>query len=123
MRLRQKLLFRRGAFDQEPDRTIDKIHHPHPNEDLRLTQMVLGVSQISLGIIAFWMRSLRDRSAMSGAMTIVAVIFLLFGLEAILVDFVVEGMTRNMILFIQGIVFILLAIIFFLSRKPKTKEE
>ena len=48
-----------------------------------------------------------------------SVIFLLFGLEAVLVNLVVEGLARNMILFIQGILFIILAILFFLNRKPK----
>ncbi|NOR12387.1 MAG: hypothetical protein GQ545_03955 [Candidatus Aminicenantes bacterium] len=89
------------------------------NSTLISTQMLLGVSLISLGIITLWMRSLKDKSAMSGAMTVVAVVFLLFGLEAVLVDFLVEGLARNMILFIEGIVFIILAILFFLNRKPK----
>jgi hypothetical protein len=85
--------------------------------------MLLGISQISLGIVALWMRSLKDKNAMSGAMTVVSVVFLLFGLEAVLVNLVVEGLARNMILFIQGIVFIILAVVFFLCRKPKTIEE
>jgi hypothetical protein len=94
-----------------------------PAESINLalvsTQMVLGVSQISLGIIALWMRSLKDKNAMSGAMTVVAVVFLFFGLEAVLVDYVVEGLASNTILFIQGVVFIVLAILFFINRKPK----
>ena len=89
------------------------------NSALISTQMLLGVSLISLGIITLWMRSLKDKNAMSGAMTVVAVLFLLFGLEAVLVDFLVEGLARNMILFIEGIVFIILAVLFFLNRKPK----
>jgi len=92
------------------------------NSSLIATQMLLGVSQISLGIIALWMRTLKDRDAMSGAMTIVALVFLLFGLEAVLVDLVVEGLKTNTIIFVQGIVFIVLAILFFINRKPKTKE-
>jgi hypothetical protein len=93
------------------------------NVALIATQMLLGISQISLGIVAFWMRSLKDKNAMSGAMTVVSVVFLLFGLEAVLVNLVVEGLARNMILFIQGIVLIILAVVFFLCRKPKTSEE
>ncbi len=85
--------------------------------------MVLAISQISLGIIALWMRSLKDKDAMSGAMTVVAVVFLLFGLEAVLVDFVVEDLARNMLLSIQGIVFIILAVLFYLNRKPKINVE
>jgi hypothetical protein len=98
-----------------------------PSEDINpshiSTFMVLAISQISLGIIALWMRSLKDKGAMSGAMTVVAVVFLLFGLEAVLVDFVVEDLARNMLLSIQGIVFIILAVLFYLNRKPKINVE
>ena len=94
-----------------------------PKEDititLKSTQMILGISQISLGIIAIWMRTLKDKAAMSGAMTVVAVVFLLFGLEAVLANFLVEGLTINMILFVEGIVFIVLGILFYAVRKPK----
>ena len=89
------------------------------NLNLTSTQMILGISQLSLGIIALWMRSLKDKAVMSGAMTIVSVVFLLFGLEAIFVNFLVEGHTINMILFVQGIVFIVLGILFYAVRKPK----
>lgn len=93
------------------------------NPSLISTVMILAISQISLGIIALWFRSLKDKTAMSGAMKIIAAVFLFFGLEAVLVNFVVEGLARNMILFIQGIVFIILAIIFFLNRKPKIEMD
>lgn len=94
-----------------------------PTENINLsltsTHMTLGISQISLGIIAFWMRTLKDKAVMAGAMTIVAVVFLLFGLEGILVNFLVEGHTINMILFVQAIVFVVLGILFYAVRKPK----
>ena len=107
-----------------PEMLMKFLNTPTENINLSLiaTQMIVGVSQISLGIIALWMRTLKDRGAMSGAMTVVAVVFLLFGLEAVLVDTVVEGLTSNTILFVQGVVFIVLAILFFINRKPKTKE-
>ena len=107
-----------------PEMLMKFLNTPTENINLSLiaTQMIVGVSQISLGIIAVWMRTLKDRGAMSGAMTVVAVVFLLFGLEAVLVDTVVEGLTSNTILFVQGVVFIVLAILFFINRKPKTKE-
>jgi hypothetical protein len=89
------------------------------NLSLKSTQMILGISQISLGVIALWMRTLKDKAAMSGAMTVVSVVFLLFGLEAVLVNFLVEGLTINMILFVEGIVFIVLGILFYAVRKPK----
>ena len=89
------------------------------NLSLRSTQMILGISQISLGIITLWMRTLKEKAVMSGAMTVVSVVFLLFGLEAVLENFLVEGLTINMILFVQGIVFIVLGILFFAVRKPE----
>jgi hypothetical protein len=52
-------------------------------------------------------------------MAVVAVIFLLFGLDAVLKNMFVEGLTRNTFLFGQGILFIVLAILFFVLRKPK----
>ena len=102
--------------------TIAKfLSYPTENMNITLTsvQMTLGIAQISLGIIALWMRTLKDKDVMSGAMTVVAVIFLLFGLEAVLVPFLVTGHTMNMILFVQGIIFIILAILFYMVRKPK----
>jgi len=107
-----------------PEMLMKFLNTPTENINLSLiaTQMIVGVSQISLGIIALWMRTLKDKGAMSGAMTVVAVVFLLFGLEAVLVDTIVEGLTSNTILFVQGVVFIILAILFFINRKPKTKE-
>jgi hypothetical protein len=89
------------------------------NTTLTSTQMILGVSQISLGIIAIWMRTLKDKDVMSGAMTVVGVIFLLFGLEAVIANLLLEGQTMNMILFVQGIIFIILGILFYMVRKPK----
>lgn len=115
-----------GLFDLfAPETSMSFLKTPseYINSAFISTMMVLGISQISLGIIALWMRSLKDKNAMTGAMTVVSVVFLLFGLEAVLVNIVVEGMTLNTILFVQGIVFIILAIIFFLCRKPKTDEE
>lgn len=104
-----------------PETVFKLLGLPEENINLTLksTQMILGISQISLGIIAIWIRTLKDKAVMSGAMTVVSVVFLLFGLEAVLVNFLVEGHTINMILFVQGIVFILLGILFFAVRKAK----
>ena len=102
--------------------TIAKfLNYPTENLNVTLTstQMTLGIAQISLGIIALWMRTLKDKAVMSGAMTVVSVVFLLFGLEAVLVPFLVEGHTINTIIFGEGILFIVLAILFFAVRKPK----
>jgi hypothetical protein len=111
-----------GLFALFAPQTVFKfLNTPTENINISLIsfQMTLGISQISLGIIAFWMRGLKDKATMSGAMTVVGVVFLLFGLEAILVNFVVEGHAINMILFVQGILFILFGILFYLARKPK----
>jgi hypothetical protein len=89
------------------------------NISLTTTQMTVGVSQLSLAIIAIWFRTLKDKATMTGAMTVVAVIFLFFGVEWVLVTFLVEGVTMNMILFVQAIIFIVLGILFFAVRKPK----
>jgi len=116
------LAFAWGLLALFTPQTIFKfLNTPTENINLSLisTQMVLGISQISLGIITLWMRSLKDKAAMAGAMTVVGVVFLLFGLEAVLVNFVIEGMTINMILFVQGIVMILLGFLFIASKKSK----
>ncbi len=108
-----------GLFAPEALMKLLKTPSESINPALISTQMTLAISQIGLGIIAFWMRSLKDKTAMSGAMSVVAVVFLLFGLNAILANLIVEGLARNMFLFIQGIVFIVLAVLFFLKRNPK----
>jgi H+/Cl- antiporter ClcA len=89
------------------------------NPSLISTHMSLAIAQICLAIFAFWMRSLKDKKAMSGAMSVVALAFLLFGLEGVLVNLIVEGYSWNMFLLIQSIVFIVLAALFFLKRNPK----
>ncbi len=108
-----------GLFAPEALMKLLKTPSESINPALISTQMSLAISQIGLGIIAFWMRSLKDKTAMSGAMSVVAVVFLLFGLNAVSVNLMVEGLARNMFLFIQGIVFIVLAVLFFLKRNPK----
>jgi hypothetical protein len=108
-----------GLFFPETVFKLLGLPEENINITLKSTQMILGISQISLGIIAIWMRTLKDKAVISGAMTVVSVAFLLFGLEAVLVNFLVEGHTINMILFVQGIVFIVLGVLFFAARKPK----
>ncbi len=108
-----------GLFAPEALMKLLKTPSESINPALISTQMILAISQIGLGIIAFWMRSLKDKTAMSGAMSVLAVVFLLFGLNAVSVNLIVEGLARNMVLFIQGIVFIVLAVLFFLKRNPK----
>jgi uncharacterized membrane protein len=87
------------------------------NPELTATLSLFGVGQISLGIIALWMRSISDKKMMTGAMTVIAAVFLMFGLHGVLSDFFIADSVRNMVVFIQGIVMILLAVIFFVKRK------
>ncbi len=108
-----------GLFAPEALMKLLKTPSESINPSLISTHMVLAISQISLGIIAFWMRSLKDKTAMSGAMSVIAVAFLLFGLEGVLVNLIVEGHQWNMFLVIQSFVFIVLAVLFFLKRNPK----
>ncbi len=108
-----------GLFAPETLMKLLKTPSEAINPSLISTHMVLAISQISLGIITFWMRSLKDKTAMSGAMSVVAVVFLLFGLEGVLVNLIVEGYSWNMFLLIQSIVFIVLAVLFFMKRNPK----
>ncbi len=104
-----------------PETVLRFLNTPSENINPNLISivMILAISQISLGIIALWMRSLKDKKAMSGAMTVIALVFLLFGLEAVLASSVVEGLAGNMILIIQGVIFIIFSVLFFLNRKPK----
>ena len=88
------------------------------NPGLLSWQSVLAVSQICLGIIALWMRTISDKKIMTGAMTIVSIVFLLFGLQGVLHTLFIKGLKLEMITFIQGIVMILLAGLFFIKRKP-----
>ena len=108
-----------GLFAPEALMKLLKAPSESISPALISTHMSLAISQISLGIIAFWMRSLKDKKAMSGAMSVVAVAFLLFGLQGVLVNLIVEGLSWNMFLVIQSFVFIVLAVLFFLKRNPK----
>ena len=104
-----------------PETVFKLLDLPKENINITLTstQIILGISQISLAIIAIWIRTLKDVAVMAGAMKVISVVFLLFGLEAVLVNYLLEGYTINMILVVEGIVFIVLGILFYAVRKPK----
>jgi predicted membrane channel-forming protein YqfA (hemolysin III family) len=108
-----------GLFAPQVLMNLLKIPEESVNPFYISTQMSLAIAQISLGIIAIWLRSLKDKNLMGQAMSIVALIFLLFGLEAVLDHLVIKGLAMNMFLFIQGIVFIILAVVFFVWKNPK----
>ena len=63
-----------------------------------------GIVSIGLSMLAFWMRSLTDASSMKGGMTVFSIFYALFTV-------------------IQGIVSILLAIVFFAYREPKEETK
>lgn len=108
-----------GLFAPQVLMNLLKIPEEAVNPFFVSTQMSLAIAQISLGIIAIWMRTQKDKSVIGGAMSIVALIFLLFGLEAVLDHLVVSGLVMNMFLFVQGILFIILAVVFFVFKNPK----
>lgn len=108
-----------GLFAPQVLLNLLKVPEESVNPAFISTQMSLAIAQISLGIIAVWIRSLKDKKLMGQAMSIVALIFLLFGLEAVLDHLVVSGLVMNMFLFVQGIVFIILAVVFFVFKNPK----
>ena len=108
-----------GVFFPETVFKLLDLPKENINITLKSTQMILGIIQICIAIIAIWMRTLKDEAVMAGAMKVVSVGFLLFGLEAVLVNVLVDGYTLNMILFVQGIIFIVLGILFYAVSKPK----
>ncbi len=108
-----------GLFAPQVLANLLKIPEESINPYLISTQMTLAIAQISLGIIAIWIRTLKDKNLMGQAMTVVALIFLLFGLESVLLHLIVKGLPMNMFLFIEGIVFIVLAVVFFVWKNPK----
>ena len=108
-----------GVFFPETVFKLLDLPKENINITLKSTQMILGISQICIAIIAIWMRTLKDEAVMAGAMKVVSVGFLLFGLEAVLVNVLVDGYTLNMILFVQGIIFIVLGILYYAVSKPK----
>lgn len=108
-----------GLFAPQVLVNLLKIPEESINPYLISTQMTLAIAQISLGIIAVWIRGLKDKQLMGQAMSIVALIFLLFGLESVLSPLIIKGLAMNMFLFIEGIVFIVLAVVFFVWKNPK----
>ncbi|MFC1550185.1 hypothetical protein ACFL46_02715 [Candidatus Neomarinimicrobiota bacterium] len=82
-----------------------------------------GIVSIGLSMLAFWMRSLTDASSMKGGMTVFSIFYALFGLETLLEPVIIPEMTLNTITVIQGIVSILLAIVFFAYREPKEETK
>ena len=108
-----------GLFAPQVLANLLKIPEESINPYLISTQMTLAIAQISLGIIAVWIRALKDKKLMGQAMSIVALIFLLFGLESVLSPLIIKDLAMNLFLFIEGIVFIVLAVVFFVGKNPK----
>lgn len=78
-----------------------------------------GIASIGLALLAFWMRSLTDDSSMKGGMSVFSIFFALFGLESLFEPVIIPEMTFNYTTLIQGIVFIILAIVFYVKRTAK----
>ena len=82
-----------------------------------------GIASIGLAMLAFWMRSLTDDSSIKGGMTVLSIFFALFGLESLFEPVIIPEMTFTYTTFIQGIIFIILAIVFYVNRIPKEGEK
>jgi hypothetical protein len=88
-----------------------------------------GIASIGIAMLAFWMRSLTDASSMKSGITIFSIFSALFGLESLLESVIIPEIPYSSTTSIQGIVFIFIAIVFYVNRSPKeepieeTKEE
>ena len=76
-----------------------------------------------MAMLAFWMRSLTDASSMKGGMTVFSIFSALFGLESLLESVIIPEITYSTTTLIQGIVFIIMAIVFFAYREPKEETK
>ncbi len=83
--------------------------------------IVLGIALAGLGIIAWWMRSLTDISAMKGAMVVVSIVMFLMGLENVFVPFFMKDLPYSSFATIHGILFLVIAVVFYLKRNPNGK--
>jgi len=87
------------------------------NPELLDTQAVLSVAQLGLAFLALWMRTITEKKALAGGMTVISLIFVLFGLQGILRNVMTKGLASNTIILVQSIVLLLLAVVFFVKRK------
>ena len=78
-----------------------------------------GIVLIGIAMLAFWIRSLTLASSIKGGLTVFSIFYALFGLETLLEPVIIPEMTLNTTKVIQGIVSILLAIVFYVNRTPK----
>ena len=82
-----------------------------------------GTAGIGLGMFAIWSRSLTDINVVKGVMTVFTIFFFLFGVESLFVQVLVSGSTFGYTTLIQGIVFLILAIVFFAYKEPKEETN
>ncbi len=82
-----------------------------------------GIASIGIAMLAFWIRSLTSASSIKGGLTVFSIFYALFGLETLLEPVIIPEMTLNTTTVIQGIVSILLAIVFFAYREPKEETK
>ena len=82
-----------------------------------------GIASIGLAMLAFWMRSLTDDSSMKGGMTVFSIFFGLFGLWSLFESTIIQDLIFSNTALSQGIVFIILAIVFYVKRTPQEGEK
>ncbi len=87
------------------------------NPTLNNLGAVLAISQLGLGLLANWMRKVDNADVLNSGMKIVAVIFLLFGLEGIFATIIFEGLPYSVTSSVQWLIFVIIAILFYLKSK------
>ena len=89
------------------------------NPGYQQTSMILAISQLSLGLLANWMRKVDNSSVLNSGMKIIAIIFVLFGLEGIFASMLFDGLPYSAVSSVQGLIFIIIAVLFYLNSKSK----
>jgi hypothetical protein len=96
-----------------------KMPAEHINPTLNELGAVLAISQLSLGLLANWMRKVEDIAVLNSGMKVVAVIFLLFAVEGMFNSIIFDGLRYSAVSSVQGLIFLIIAVLFYLNSKQK----
>ncbi len=108
-----------GIFFPSVLHGIFKMPAEHINPSLSELSAVLGISQLSLGMLAIWMRTVEDSNVLNNGMKVVAVIFLLFAVEGMFNSVIFDGLIYNVVSSVQGLIFLIVSVLFYLNSKQK----
>ncbi len=100
-------------------RTMFNTPAEHINPSLNEQGAVLAISQLGLGLLANWMRKVEDSNVLNSGMKVVAVIFLLFAVEGMFASLIFDGLTYSVVSSVQGLIFLIIAVLFYLNSKQK----